>query len=129
VLYIAVPAKRPGNAPDADGRAKKRGKDTMIVVRNVFHLKFGRSKDALPLWKEGVALSQRLGFGGSSPRLLTDLTGDFYTLVLEMTFDSLAEYERSAKEVMGKAEWQAWYRKIPEVTESGHREIFNLISD
>jgi hypothetical protein len=101
----------------------------MIIVRNVFRLKFGRSKDALQLWKEGLALNQRLGFVGRSPRLLTDITGDFYTLVFEMAFDSLGEYERSAKEVMGKAEWQAWYRKIPEVTESGHREIFNVVSE
>ncbi len=99
----------------------------MIVVRNVFRLKFGRAKEALDLWKEGLALGKRMGVGAKSLRLLTDLTGDFYTLVFEMTFDSLTEYERATKELMGKPEWQAWYRKIPEVTESGQREIFNLV--
>jgi len=33
----------------------------MIVVRNVFQLKFGKAREALALWKEGRALFQRLG--------------------------------------------------------------------
>ena len=34
----------------------------MIVVRNVFQLKFGRAKEAIDLWKEGLTLAKRLGF-------------------------------------------------------------------
>jgi hypothetical protein len=101
----------------------------MIVVRNVFRLKFGKAKEAMELWKEGMALSKRLGFNAKSMRLLTDVTGDFYTLVFETTFDSVAEWERSGKEAMAKAEWQRWYRKVPEFTESGYREIFTVAAE
>jgi hypothetical protein len=49
----------------------------MIVVRNVFRLKFGRSKEAVGLWKEGLALGKKLGFQSKSNRVLTDLVGPF----------------------------------------------------
>ena len=53
----------------------------MIVVRNVFRVQFGKSKDAVALWKEGLSLAKRLGFQAKSSRVLTDLVGQFYTEV------------------------------------------------
>ena len=101
----------------------------MIVVRNVFQLKFGKSKEAMELWKEGLALAKRLGFGAKHSRVLTDLVGQFYTVVFENTFDSLADFESSVKPVMSTPEWQAWYQKISALTESGHREIMNVVAE
>ena len=100
----------------------------MIVVRNVFRLKFGKAKEGVELWKEGLALSKRLGFTGSS-RVLTDLIGPFYTAVFEITFNSLADFEGSAKQLMGNPEWQAWYQKVSAITESGYREVFNVVAE
>ena len=54
----------------------------MIVIRNVFHLKFGKAREALAVMKEGVAIQKRLA-PNASARLLTDLTGRHYTLVLK----------------------------------------------
>jgi hypothetical protein len=99
----------------------------VIVVRNVFRLKFGKSKEAVTLWKEGMAQARQMGFAASSLRLLTDLSGPFYTLVFENTFESLAAYERSAKELMANPQWRAWYEKTMPLTESGYREIFNVV--
>jgi hypothetical protein len=45
----------------------------MIVVRNIFQLKFGEAKRGVELWKEGMALAKRLGFPAKSSRVLTDL--------------------------------------------------------
>jgi hypothetical protein len=99
----------------------------MIVVRNVFKLKFGKTREAVPLIKEGIAHMKQLGFGRAPARLLTDLVSDFYTLVLEQTFDSLADYERSAGVLMANSDWKAWYQKIVPLVESGHREIFTIV--
>ena len=52
----------------------------MIVVRNVFQLKFGKAREALAVMKEGIAIQKRLAAEGSA-RLLTDVTGRHYTLV------------------------------------------------
>ncbi len=99
----------------------------MIVVRNVFRLKFGRAKEGVALFKEGVALSQRLSGGRVKQRILTDLVGDFYTIVLENSFGSLSEMEQSMPGMMGNEEWRAWYAKVPALVESGHREIFSVV--
>ena len=101
----------------------------MIVVRNVFRLKFGKSKEAVGLWKEGLALGKKLGFASKSNRVLTDLVGPFYTVVFENTFESLADFENAAKTVMPNPEWQAWYGKISALTESGYREVFNIAAE
>ncbi len=100
----------------------------MIVVRNIFQLKFGEAKKAVELWKEGLALGKRIGFPGKS-RVLTDVVGQFYTLVFENTFESLAEFENGAKQVMANPEWHAWYAKVAAITESGRREILNIVAE
>src|SRR5262249_37157454 len=71
----------------------------MIVVRNVFRLKFGKAKEGVELWKEGTALAKRLGFKAKSGRVMTDLVGQFYTIVFETTFESLGDFENAAKTV------------------------------
>ncbi|HEU4697725.1 MAG TPA: hypothetical protein VFS40_00945 [Gemmatimonadales bacterium] len=99
----------------------------MILVRNVFRLQFGRARDATALFREGRELMQKTGFGTGSARLLTDLVAPFYTLVLEMTFESLAEYEQKAREMMGREEWKSWYAKVPPLARDGYREIFTIV--
>jgi hypothetical protein len=101
----------------------------MIVVRNVFQLKFGKAKEGVELWKEGITLAKRLGFTAKSSRILTDVVGQFYTLVFENTFSSLADFESSAKNIMSSSEWQAWYQKVSGITESGYREILNVVAE
>jgi hypothetical protein len=61
--------------------------------------------------------------------VLTDLVGPFYTVVFENTFESLSEFENSAKKLMPNPEWQAWYAKVSALTESGYREIFTVAAE
>ena len=98
----------------------------MIVVRNVFALKFGKAREALAVMKEGIAIQKRLAPEGS-PRLLTDVTGRHYTLVLEMTLPNLAALEAMVPRIFGHEEFQANYQKMVPLVESGHREIFTIV--
>ena len=100
----------------------------MVVIRNVFQLKFGKAREAIALFKEGVAIQKRIGAGLSfSTRLLTDVTGPFYTVVLEITTPNLAAFEENAPRLMGDKDWQANYQKIGPLVESGHRDIFTVV--
>jgi hypothetical protein len=101
----------------------------MILVRNVFKLKFGHAKEAVAAWKDLMALGKKLKFNAKSTRLMTDLVGDFYTVVFEHTFDSFSDLETGAKSVMANPEWQALYAKIIAVTESGYREVFTIVQE
>ena len=101
----------------------------MTVIRNVFRLKFGKTRDAVALLKEGMAIQKRaLGSDANfSNRLLTDMTGPFYTVVLELTVPNLAAFETLAPRLFSDKEWQANYQKFSELVESGYREVFNTV--
>jgi hypothetical protein len=92
----------------------------------VFRLKFGKAREAVALIKEGVAIQKRAG-ANYSPRVLTDLTGPFYTLVLELTVPSLSAFEAEAPRFMADKDFQANYQKLVPLVESGYREIFTLL--
>jgi hypothetical protein len=98
----------------------------MIVVRNVFRLKFGKAREAVALMKEGVAIQKQAG-STFAARVLTDVTGPFYTLVLELTAPSLAAFEAAAPTMMGNKEFQTNYQKLAPLVESGYREVFTIV--
>jgi hypothetical protein len=98
----------------------------MILVRNVFQLQFGKAREAVAIMKDGIAILKRLG-SDVSTRLLTDVTGQFYTLVLELTVPSLAALETVQPRIMGDKDWQANYQRLLPLVESGHREIFTIV--
>jgi len=98
----------------------------MILVRNVFRLKFGKAREAVAVMKDGLAIQKRLA-SGISPRLLTDLSGDFYTLVLELTVPTLAALETTQGQIMSDKDWQANYQKFVPFVESGYREIYTIV--
>jgi hypothetical protein len=75
--------------------------------------------------KEGMRLARE---AGSAPtRQLSDLTGPFYTLVLENRYDSLVAWECSMGTGMATDEMAAWYERFKPPVESGYREIFTVI--
>jgi hypothetical protein len=100
----------------------------MIVIRNVFQLKFGKAREAIALMKEGLAIQKRAVTGMDfSTRMLTDVTGPFYTLVLELTLSNMSTFEAYAPKLFGDKDWQAYYQKLAPLVESGHREIFTIV--
>jgi hypothetical protein len=101
----------------------------MIVIRDVFRLKFGQSKEAVALWKEAAASLRTSGYGAVNVRLLTDMAGpDFYTVVLESTFNSVSEWEKAHQAARDNAAWKGLCAKIIPFTEVGHREILSVIA-
>ncbi len=98
----------------------------MIIVRNTFRLKFGKAREAVAIMKEGIAIQKRAG-GEASQRLLTDMTGPFYTIVLELTLPNLSALEAMMPKMMGDKDWQANYQKLLPLVESGRREIYTVV--
>jgi hypothetical protein len=99
----------------------------MIVVRDIFQLKFGMAGQAIELWKQAMEINRRLGYGGSA-RMLTDLVGSpYYTVVLETTYESMWEFEEAIKKVLKNQDWRGIYSKIVPLTEKGRREILNVV--
>ena len=94
----------------------------MIVVRNVFRLKFGKAREAVALMKEARAIEKRVMAGLEySSRALTDVTGQFYTLVLEVTVPNLATLESNMPRLFADKEFRR-IQKMAALVESGYRE-------
>jgi hypothetical protein len=101
--------------------------ERVILVRDVFRLKFGKAREALAAFKEIGTVAERDGFGASSMRVLTDLVGPFYTIVLETTYDSLSAYEEAGRKIMPNEKWRAAYQNFVPFVESGYREILTIV--
>ncbi len=99
----------------------------MILVRDVFRLKFGKAKEARALLKEGMRIARQAG--GAPVRQLIDLVGPYYTLVLESTHESVTAWESSMGGGMGAEEMAAWYERFKPLVDSGYREIFTVLED
>jgi hypothetical protein len=97
----------------------------MIVVREVFHLHYGKAREAIALAKEMIAAGSSMG--GSRPRILTDAVGRYYTLVMEMEYPSLAAFESAlTEEFAGDRMRDLNTRFVPLVME-GRREVFRVV--
>jgi hypothetical protein len=97
----------------------------MILVRDVFRLKFGKARDALAVWKEMAEQGMRSGVM-SKPRVLTDLVGPYYTLIMETTAKDLVSWEAESRKGMSDPALHAIYQKFTPLVDSGYREIFTV---
>lgn len=100
----------------------------MILVREVFHVQFGRAREAVALAQEGMRLEEEHGGGVRGARLLTDLAGDYYQLVMEQEFDDLASFEQSLQSAMAAPQFRAWYPRFASLMTGGRREIFRIVA-
>jgi len=97
----------------------------MIIVRDIFSLKFGKAKEAKSHIKEMMELNKKLGLNNF--RALVDLVGPSYTLVIEMGYDSLADFESSLKKVFSAKDFGEKYQKLIPLIDSSYREIFTVV--
>lgn len=97
----------------------------MILVRDIFQLKFGKAREAIATLKEGIAIMNKAGF--KVDRLLTDLSGSYYTLVMESTHGSLADFEKEMGRESANEQWRNLYQKFIPLVESGRREVFSVV--
>lgn len=99
----------------------------MIVVLNVYRLKFEKAEQALAIWREGLAVSGLASGDDVEIRLLTDSLGTYFTLMIEVTAESLGAYEKWTREVLGDHDYGAWYRKFLNLTVGQYREIYHVV--
>lgn len=97
----------------------------MFVERNVFHLKFGTSRQAIALWKDYLQKAHGLN-NDIHARLLTDLTGRGYTIVLELSYDNYAGLEPSKCLLTQQQGWKEFYQQFNPLCEYSERTQYKL---
>ncbi len=98
----------------------------MIVVRDVFQLRFGMAREAIALWQEGIEFIRSVP-GVKDVRLLTDFAGNYYTLVLESSHESVSGLEEEMRATSQDPRWREWYARFVPLVESGRRELLNVV--
>jgi hypothetical protein len=94
----------------------------MIVVRDIFQLHFGKAKEAVSLLKQGQQALKQAGY--PVDRILADVTGEYYTLVMESRVESLSAFEEALGKTRDLSEWQEVYKRLVPLVRSGRREVF-----
>ena len=97
----------------------------MFLERNVFHLKFGQAKEAVGKWKKYL---EKVNSEDKSihVRLLTDLSGRGYTLVLEQMFETYAELQPSECALVNRPDWKPFYQDFIPHCEFSERTLYEL---
>ena len=95
----------------------------MIVVRSVFQAKYGKGDELVQLIKESDAIwpSER------KYRMMTDLSGSFFTVVTETEYESFSAWEGDAQKYFGDDRFAAWFERMVPLVESGRREFYTLV--
>jgi hypothetical protein len=97
----------------------------MFIVRDIFHLQFGRYREAKQLIDEGLQSGQFPK--PQNGRILTDFTGEGYRLILEQGFDTLAAFETDLARELGGTGWKEWYEKFKILVRYSEREILKQV--
>ncbi len=98
----------------------------MFIERNTFHLKFGAGKEALRLWSDYLRSACEAD-PKLQVRLLTDLTGDAYVLVLEISYETYAELEPSLCRLTRQPGWKEFYEQFILLCERSHRVLYKTV--
>ncbi len=97
----------------------------MYIIREIFHLQFGRYREAKALLDEGM--QKHLLFQPSGSRVLTDFTGEGYRLIIDLPYATLADYEADLKKELGGPGWKEWYEKFKALVRFSEREILKQV--
>jgi len=98
----------------------------MIIVRNVFHLKFGKAKEAIAIWKQIMEAAKKSNLNSPEMRLLSDLSGDAYTLVMELHVKSFLDMNPSQVIWATTPAFQELYEKFKPLCESATKEYYRI---
>jgi hypothetical protein len=98
----------------------------MIQVRESYQVKFGRIDQAVDYWsrlpREVAAWPKR----SAEFEVLTDLSGDMFTLVVARHVESVEAWQAGLAAVQQDPAYQEWFRTFKQFAEDGQREFLHL---
>jgi len=98
----------------------------MIMTRIVFQAKWGKASELVA----GLAEAMRHGDGVDAKehkvKLLTDLSGEFYTVVMEGQHENLAAYEQFRARLFSSSEFQDNNGRRDDLMVSGRQEFYTI---
>ncbi len=97
----------------------------MILVRQVFQVPVGRSRDVAGMIMQRAAEFSETAGAALHGRVLTDITGPFGTVVFEIEVESLAAWERVQAALAAQPRGAQGSSDAPPIT-GGYQEFYTL---
>lgn len=98
----------------------------MIQIRDVLQVKFGKIDQAVELFTQlSRPVSERVVMGQHF-EVLTDITGEMYTLVNAFVVQSMAEFNAMREKQFTQPEFERWFKQYQLYVEGGRREYYTL---
>lgn len=98
----------------------------MIVVLNVYRIKFEKAEQAMTIWRENMLSRDYEHKNQITMRLLSDAVGTYFTLMVEVTAVSLEAYESWKKDFLGNRDNGDWYRRFTNLASGQYKEMFKV---
>ena len=95
----------------------------MVLVRDVFQVKVGQMDKVLEAFK---AASERDLSTTRISRILTDISGPHFTLVIETKAESVDAHWEAMQEIFKNQELAEEMGSVMQLVESGHREYYTI---
>ena len=99
----------------------------MLLARQVFQAKYGRGDELVTLFRELNARMRDAGELTPQFRILSDVTGPFFTVVTEIVVENLAAWEGEFRTSMERPWMGEWFSRMMPLVESGSREFYNIV--
>lgn len=102
----------------------------MMIERNVFHIRFGRMKEAKTIWLE-IVKAMNSGTQDRKDkefrvRMMTDLTGPSYTLVVETELRDFLHIGFQTYQWMTNSKAVELYQQFIDLCNSSERTLYHL---
>jgi hypothetical protein len=100
----------------------------MIIVRDMYQLRFGRIDQAVDLFRR---LPDVVG-AGPQPRqhhALTDVSGPMYTFVSEIVCDGLSEWDQIRTSFYDQPGFAEWFKEFQLIVQTGRQEYYTVEGD
>ncbi len=98
----------------------------MILVRMVFQAKFGKAGEVAAGMIKGQEIARQVVGARARARVLTDLSGQFDTVVQELEVESLAEWERLRAKMFADPRFREMTADSPNLIEGGRTEFYTI---
>lgn len=99
----------------------------MFLIRDVFHCKPGKARELAEKLRATLPSSERED-GFRNCRLLVDFVATYWTVVWEAEVESLQQFEHHMAGYSGRPEVRAAMAGYLDLVDSGHREIFRIVT-
>ena len=93
----------------------------MPVERDVFHANHGQGDELVAVLRESKPLRD---VRGVKHRILTDVAGSFFTVVLELEWPDQVPLSVTHEALFSKPEFVEWFSCVVPLTDSGWRELY-----